>query len=233
MPEYIEKYGEKTDQKILYASDEQSQATILDMLRENDMDAVLAPTMIDQHFIQYVEMYSSGKFKFERVDANVAKHLTADNLSSQILDPKDAKNQSEKIGDIFRQHLSREKVKVRVEPLKTTGIPAMLLFDENIRRMQEMAAMNPGSFRHMPTESEHTLVINLSNPAIKHLLTLAETFHGEEKTKLVVNQIYDLAFLQQGQFTPEMMRSFVERSTKILQDFGGASPNKVILETSL
>jgi hypothetical protein len=51
---------------------------------------------------------------------------------------------------------------------------------------------------------------------------LALGFGKEDEIKLVVNQIYDLAYLQQGELTAEMMQSFVARSAAILGRLGGS-----------
>jgi HSP90 family molecular chaperone len=69
--------------------------------------------------------------------------------------------------------------------------------------------------------NEQTLVINQNCPAIKNLLKLSLSFNRGEEVKLVVNQIYDLAWLQQGEFTAEKMQSFLDRSAAILGRLGG------------
>jgi HSP90 family molecular chaperone len=52
---------------------------------------------------------------------------------------------------------------------------------------------------------------------------MSMSFNREEEVRMVVNQIYDLAYLQQGGFTAEMMQSFIDRSAAILQRLGGGS----------
>lgn len=68
---------------------------------------------------------------------------------------------------------------------------------------------------------EQTLVVNSNHPAMKNLVRLALGFHKEEDAKLVVEQIYDLAWLQQGAFTAEMMQAFVNRSAALVEIAAG------------
>lgn len=98
----------------------------------------------------------------------------------------------------------------------------MLLTDEAMRRMKDMSrtGMLPGFGTDFPTEQ--TLVINESNPAVKNLLKLSAGIGREAEVKLMVNQIYDLAWLQQGDITADRMQMFIDRSTAILGRLGGA-----------
>ena len=71
---------------------------------------------------------------------------------------------------------------------------------------------------------EFTLVVNRNNPAIQNLLKLSSAFNKEAEMKMIVEQVFDLAWLQMGQaakFTPEMLQSFIDRSSSILERLGG------------
>ena len=89
-----------------------------------------------------------------------------------------------------------------------------------MRRMKEMQRHSPFGPSDNPWEAEHTLVINQNSPAVKSLLGIARGFNKEDDVKMVVDHIYDLAWLQQGKFDAEMMKGFMERSSKILEKLG-------------
>lgn len=234
----LEQYAERNKDKgeegtVLYASDPTSQASYLRMLKEHELEAVIADTMIDQHFIPYFEMQTGRKWKFKRVDADLSSHLVASSGPDLVIDPAAKQTATEKLEKLFADHLDQGKVKVRVETLKTDKVPAMLLIDEQARRMKDMskAAGPTGAMFAGLGAPEPTLVVNQASPAIKNLLNLAMTFNREDEVKLVVNQIYDLAWLQQGEFTPEMMQGFLDRSAAILGRLGGsAGSSKIVLE---
>ncbi len=228
----LEKYQERMKDKVedgtvLYCNDANAQAAYLRMLKEHGMEAVIADTMIDLHFVPYYEMHTGRKWKFKRVDSDLVSHLVDDQKSDIILDSKDKQTNSEKIDKIFRDHLDRVKVKIRVEALKSDKLPAVLIFDEQQRRMKEMS--KSGGMSHLLDKfpDDHTIVVNSSSPAIKNLVNLSTAFNREEEVKLMVNQIYDLAWLQQGEFTAEMMQTFIDRSAAILGRLGGASEPRV------
>jgi len=216
---------------VIYASDESSQAALIRMVRDAGLDVMIADAMIDMHLLPYVEMQSGRKYKFLRVDADLSHHLVEANTGAQILDPKDQKSASEKIDEIFRKNLSREKVKIRVESLKSSKIPAMLTVDENMRRFADMSRVMGGG-ADAPWKAglgeEFTLVVNRNNPAIQNLLQLAGAFNREAEMKMIVEQVFDLAWLQMGgqagKFTPEMLQAFIDRSSGILERLGSGGP---------
>lgn len=212
---YQERMNDKTDGKIIYSSDRVAQASYLKMFEEHGLEAVIADTMIDSHFIQYVEMKSSRAFQFARIDADVSKHLLSDDSGQEIVDPTDNKTASQKVEDLFNKYMKREKLKIRVEKLKSERVPAILLLDENARRFKEMSARGGGF--NFPGADEMTLVVNQNNGAVRNLLTLARTFNREEDVDMIVKQIFDLAYLQKGELNAEMMQGFVDRSTMILE----------------
>jgi molecular chaperone HtpG len=179
--------------------------------------------MIDQHFLPYFEMQTGRKWKFQRIDSDVTSHLLEGAKPDLVIDAKDKATVSEKIDKIFRDNLDKEKVKIRVEAFKSDKVPAMLVIDENARRMQEMIRNNGAMAAFAAgVPEERTLVVNQNSPAIKNLVKLSQTFNRQEEVKLVVNQIFDLAWLQQGEFSAEMMQSFIDRSAAILGRLGSS-----------
>lgn len=230
--EYIEKMKDKTEAGVvLYCTDPVSQAAYIRMLKEHEVEAVVADTMIDLHFIPHYEMETGRKYKFKRIDSDLCSHLIDSKPSDLIIDPKDTKTASEKIAQMFRDHLAKEKVKVRIESFKSEKMPAMLLFDEQMQRMKAMSRSGAMADLMGAMPLEHTLVVNQNNPAIKNLLNLAAGFNKDEDIKMVVNQIYDLAWLQQGDFTAEMMESFIERSSALLGRVGAVGGSGVVINS--
>lgn len=214
---YLEVFGEKTDKAILYTSDPVAQSSYVQLLKDAEIEAIVANTMMDQHFLPFLEMQNRGKYKFQRVDADISKHLMSDQAASKIVDPTDNKTNSDKLAEIFNKHLSKPNLKVRVEALKSDRVPAMLLIEENTRRMSEFAKFMPGMSSVGMPPIEQTLVVNESSPAVRNLLTLSRGINKETEVQMIANQIYDLAFLQHGKFSAEAMQSFISRSAKILE----------------
>lgn len=232
LEQYKERNAGKVDEgSVLYATDPNAQAAYLRLLKEHGMEAVIADTMIDRHFIPYFEAESrrnGKKWSFQRVDADVAKHLVDASQPNIVIDSQEKKTQNERLEKLFRDHLSEEKVKIRIETLKSDKLPAMLIADEQQRRFKEMARSG-GAFAEFASAAplDQTLVVNAASPAVKNLLRLSMMFNREEDVKLVVNQIYDLAWLQQGELTASKMESFIDRASAILGRLGGHAETQV------
>ncbi len=213
--EYLDQYKDKTEDQIIYTTDPDTQSALVKMLEQSGIKSVVANTTIDQHFISFLEMKSGRKFKFKRVDADISKLLIGEE-AAQILDPSDQRTNKDKIDEIFRKNLESTGVKIKVEPLKNDDVAGMIVIDENARRMKEMSKFNAFSAFQSFSNNEETLVVNSNHSAVKNILKLAKEFSKENEIKMAVNQIYDLAFLQQGKFTAEKMQAFLSRSAQIL-----------------
>ena len=223
LEQYKEKMqGKVEDGTVIYASDASSQVAYLRLLQDEGMVAVIADTMIDQHFIPYFEMQTGRKWKFKRIDSDISAQLLDSSKSPLVVDANDSSTAAEKLDKIFRDNLDKTGVKIRVESFKSDKVPAMLLVEENTRRMKDMARANGAMAAYTAgLPDDYTLVVNQTSPAIKNLLKLSQTFNRLEEVKLVVNQIHDLAWLQQGDFSAQMMQSFIDRSAAILGRLGG------------
>ena len=174
LDQYKEKMaGKVEDGTVIYASDPKAQVSYLRLLKEEGMEVVIADTMIDQHFIPYFEMQTGRKWKFKRIDSDLSEHLLEGAKPDIVIDAKDKATTTEKIDKVFRDNLDQQQVKIRVESFKSDKVPAMLLIDENARRLKDMARSNGAMAAFavgMP--EERTLVVNQNSPAIKNLLKL-------------------------------------------------------------
>nr|MCR5625442.1 molecular chaperone HtpG [Lachnospiraceae bacterium] len=92
----------------------------------------------------------------------------------------------------------------------------ILTVSEESRRMQDMMKMYSmgGDMAGMGDMfgSSGTLVLNSNNKLVKFVMDTDD----EDKQKLFCEQLYDLAVLQNQQFTPEAMKKFVQRSNEIM-----------------
>lgn len=59
----------KEDKTVYYVSNEAQQSQYINMFREQGQNAVLLPTMMDTHFISFIEMKEQG-VKFKRIDSH-------------------------------------------------------------------------------------------------------------------------------------------------------------------
>ena len=197
-----EKEPEKTT--IFYVTDEVQQSQYINMFKEAGKDAVILKHNIDSPFISHLEQ-KDQTIQFKRIDADVTEELREEGSADE--------DTANKLTELFRKHLNKENLEVKVEKLKNASVAAMMTLSEESRRMQDMMkmynmyGMDPGMFG-----GEETLILNANHPLVQYV---AE--HGDaEHTQVICEQLYDLAMLSHKQLSPEEMTKFVQRSNEIL-----------------
>ncbi|PSN19528.1 molecular chaperone HtpG [filamentous cyanobacterium CCP5] len=224
--EYLERNKDRHENRIFYATDEVAQATYIDLHKSQGLEVLYMDSFIDTHFIPFLEREYSD-VKFSRVDADLDDTLLDKNQESEIVDPATNKTRDDQIKELFDQALNKPKVNVKPKALKgdnpDTTPPAMVLVPEESRRMQEISALIQQ--RQMDFPEEHVLVVNTAHPLIQNLLGLSqstivgaggESSPAGQLANLIANQIYDTALMAQKGFDADGMKTFVERSNKLL-----------------
>lgn len=217
---YLERAKEKHENVVYYANDEAAQATYLKMFKSQGNEVLILDHMIDNHFIQFLEM-KNPDVKFQRVDADLTQNVIEKDKSAEIVEDEEGKSREDKAREIFEKTLNNEHLNVRVESLKDESIPGMILLSEQARRMKEMTRMM-GKEIGDALPDEHTLVVNLTSPVVKNLLGMQDSGRDED-AKLLAEQVYDLALLSHRGFDRDKMEHFLERSNKILEMVGKGS----------
>ncbi|MBP7176224.1 MAG: molecular chaperone HtpG [Thermoclostridium sp.] len=213
LSEYLERNREKHENTVYYVNDKKQQAQYINMFKENNMEAVLLNTMIDNHFINFMEG-QNNEVKFLRIDAEITS-----NLKDEAADEneKESKKQAEKLEKLFKDVLGNKDMKVQVEKLKAESTPAVILLSEQSRRMQEMSRMFGGGDMGSMFPNEETLVINRNNKLVKALIASIKDKEKEEERELLVKQIYDIAMLSHRPLEPEAMTAFVQRTLQLME----------------
>ena len=199
------KEPEKTT--VYYVTDEVQQSQYINMFKEEGQDALILKHNIDSAFISHVEQ-KKETVKFMRIDADINESVKADG-------EENLEEQTKELGEIFKKALGKENLTVKAEKLKNESVSSMMTVTEESRRMQEMMkmynmyGMDPSMFG-----GQETLVLNLNNKLVQYVLANKEG----DLTKLVCEQLYDLAVITHRQLTPEEMTKFVARSNEIMME---------------
>ncbi|MDA3814730.1 MAG: molecular chaperone HtpG [Candidatus Cloacimonetes bacterium] len=124
----------------------------------------------------------------------------------------------EELGEeAFKEILEKAFIEVKTETkhLKSKDIPAMIVFNEFMRRFQEMNMMNQPD-AGMDMLKNHTLIVNPENKIIKKILQLNKK-DEKKKVKFLTKHIHDLALLEQKRFTGKELHAFIENANKVLE----------------
>ena len=200
---------EKKDKTIYYVTDEKQQSQYINMFKAAKMDAVMLTDRIDQPFISQLEAKNEG-IHFARIDADLTDAFKT-KTSKKTQEELNA--QAEKVEKLVQKALKNDKIKVKIEKLKNKKVSSVLTVSEESRRMQDMMKMyGCGMDMSMFGAEGETLVLNANHP----LVTYITEHEDDANTKMICEQLYDLAKLQNAPLSPEAMTKFVARSNDIM-----------------
>lgn len=203
---------EEKIQKVYYVSDAVAQSQYISLFKEHKKEAVYLTERIDQPFITELEAKNSG-LRFQRIDADVQEAMK-DELSSD--EQEKLKAAGEKLEKAFQSLLSKDKLHVKVDRLLSETPASLLSISEESRRMQDMMKMYAMSGMPMGAlPLEETLILNERHPLVQYLLKHEESTETDSG-KLIEEQLYDLARIQNAPLEGEAMKNFIARSEKIL-----------------
>ena len=209
-----EKQEEKV-QRVYYVSDALAQSQYIRIFKEHKKEAVYLTERIDSAFITELEAKNEG-LRFQRIDADFQEAMQ-EKLSEE--EQKNLQSLSEKLEKSFQKNLAKDKLKIKLERLLSNTPAALLSISEESRRMQEMMKMYAISGMPMgELPLEESLVLNEKHPLVDYLLK-HEALLETEEGKLLEEQIYDLARIQNASLNGEEMKQFVDRSEKLLLQF--------------
>lgn len=186
---------------VYYASDEAQQAQYIRMFKDAGLDAIVCDTYIDPHFISFVEYKDAANCRFVRIDADLDGALKGEEAEG-----------GKEIEEIFKKHLDDKKINIKSTTLKNSSVPAVVNVEEFMRRMSEMNGFY--GISEADSMQNASLVLNLSNPVVKGIASLSE-----EKQKFACEQVYYLAMLSYKKLAPEELSDFVEKSSKVLEEY--------------
>ena len=194
------KEEEVVDHTIYYVTDPQQQSQYIRMFRDNKMQAFILEHTIDQPFIA-------------RIDADIQEALKSRTGKKAA---ETLKEESEKLGKMIRKAVKNDKLSVKLENLRDKKTASMLTVDEQSRRMADMMKMYAASGMPMGLDSfakeGQTLILNAKHPLVKYVME-----HEEDKnTKMICQQLYDLAQIQNAPLSAEDMAGFIVRSNEIM-----------------
>ena len=200
----------------LYASDKTAQYSYISGAEEKGYNVLLMNGQLDQHVIGLLES-KLEKTRFVRVDSD-----TPERLISREEDKKSDLSplQAEMLTTIFRTQLPEVKdvnFIVEYSALSEKDAPAVITQNEMMRRMKDMAAMQPGMNFYGQMPDMYSLVVNTEQPAVKRILEEAEKKVGDEVKPLFEAQ-------KQDEKDETKVKEAREKEESIIKDFAAGEP---------
>lgn len=149
----------------LYATDPIGQYTYIKAAKDKGYSVLLMDGQLDNHFIGLLEQ-KLEKTRFVRVDSDVIDNLIVkDNKKEADLTPV----QRAILTTAFRSQtpeVDKANFLVTFEAIGEHALPVVITQNEFMRRMKDMAAMQPGMNFYGDLPDSYNIVVNTENPLI-------------------------------------------------------------------
>ncbi|WP_455519657.1 molecular chaperone HtpG [Porphyromonas sp.] len=166
--------GEQTDKEgqliWLYTNDRNSQYTAIERAKAKGYSVLLLDGPLDVHAVSQLEQ-KLEKTRFVRVDSDSIDKLIAKE-EQRTIQLSDIEQKALK--SLFEGRLPREEKRnysVSLEALGTDADAVLITQGEFMRRMQEMARLQPGMNFYGEMPEGYNVVLNTEHPLIECLLT--------------------------------------------------------------
>ncbi|MBD5337122.1 MAG: molecular chaperone HtpG [Bacteroides sp.] len=162
--------AEQTDKSgtviYLYTTDREAQFSYIKAAEDKGYNVLLMDGQLDGHIVSLLESKLENT-RFVRVDADIPEKLIQkEDTSKTDLSPL----QTEILTGLFSSQIpevEKAQFTVGLEKLSATSAPATITQNEFMRRMKDMAAMQPGAGFYGELPDSYILVVNTEEPAVR------------------------------------------------------------------
>jgi len=180
-PEQTDKSG---DMVFLYATDPTAQYAYIKSATDRGYDVLLMDGQLDSHFISMLEQ-KIEKSRFVRVDSDVIDNLIpkSDRKSADLTDIRRGI-----LTTLFSSRIPKvdnASFVVGFEPMGASDAPVLITQNEYMRRMKEMAALQPGMNFYGAMPDSYSLVVNTANPVVGKIADAADSALSEKVAPLM------------------------------------------------
>lgn len=165
----------------LYTTDPTSQFTYVKAAQDKGYNVLVMDGQLDSHIVGFLEQ-KLEKTRFVRVDSDIPERLIVKE------DSKDAgltAEQTDIMSTLFKSQIPAiEKANfiVTFAALSAEDAPATITQNEFMRRMKDMAAMQPGASFYGELPDSYELIVNTNQPSVKKIVEAASNaLSGEVK----------------------------------------------------
>lgn len=194
----------------LYANDKDEQYSYIEAAQAKGYNVLIMDGPLDSALLNMFE----GKFEkstFSRVDADVVDNLIKKEDNESQVNEDDKKTLTEAFKEKMPT-LDKVNFSFDVKPLGENSTPIIITQSEYMRRMKDMARIQPGMAFYGDMPDTMNVVLNSDHKLIKSILADAKS-EGSDK---VAHQLIDLALLQNGMLKGEALNNFVKRSIDLI-----------------
>lgn len=163
----------------LYANNADEQYTYIAAAKDKGYNVLLMDGQLDVPMINKLEQ-KLNKSRFTRVDSDVIDRLIVKDEQKGDKLPQD---KQEILSTVFNGQLpklNKTEFHVEVEPLGETAAPVIITQSEYMRRMKDMASIQPGMSFYGEMPDMYSMVLNSDHKLVKQVLEDAESACAEK-----------------------------------------------------
>ncbi len=158
---------------FLYATDVTAQYNYIKSATEKGYDVLVMDGQLDSHFVGLLEQ-KIEKSRFVRVDSDVIGNLIQKS-DKKTVDLSAV--QRDVLTSLFNSQLPKvdnSQFFVNFEAMGENDAPIVITQNEYMRRMKEMAALQPGMNFYGEMPDSYSLIVNTENPIVKKISVEAD-----------------------------------------------------------
>jgi molecular chaperone HtpG len=193
----------------LYTNNKEEQYAFIAAAREKAYDVLVMDGQLDNHCMNTLEMKLEHT-RFVRVDADVIDNLIKKGENKEVTLSEEERTALVELFKSALPPMEKTDFIVGFEHLGDTGNPITITQNEWMRRMKEMADMQPGMNFYGDMPISYSMTVNLDAPAIKKIEA------DRENTGDALHQLVDLALLSNGLLKGEALSKFIKRSVELV-----------------
>ncbi|GAB5411136.1 MAG: molecular chaperone HtpG [Chlamydiales bacterium] len=192
---------DKSLEKIYYTTDPHAQA--LELYKEKKVTVLVSETPLNTPFIQMLES-KHAPLKFHRVDGT---------LDEAILDNSLENSDAGAIAEFFKAQIGSENLEVEAKSLSSSELPAMLIIDENMRRLRDAMALSQKEMGGFPEKQR--FILNTNSSLISRIFEKSK--EEPELAKELAEHLLEMTRLSQKELQPGDLPMLIARNTKLLE----------------
>ncbi|MCC8142853.1 MAG: molecular chaperone HtpG [Tannerellaceae bacterium] len=158
----------------LYTTNKEEQYSYIQAAKDKGYSVLLMDGQLDIHAVGQLEQ-KFEKTQFVRVDSDTVDKLISKDTNSQVTLNEEEKNALQEMFKSQLPSINKTEFYVTFEALGANANPVMLTQSEYMRRMREMAAMQPGMSFYGELPDSYNLVLNTNHELVKKVLADEES----------------------------------------------------------
>ena len=169
--------GTQTDKNgelvYLYATDKNAQYTYIKAATDKGYNVLFMNGQLDSHFVGLLER-KIDKCRITRVDSDVIDNLIPTKEKQQADLPAETRDMATTLFRSQIPEVEKSEFYISFEAMNPEGQPIVITQAEYMRRMKEMAALQPGLSFYSEMPDSYNLTLNTEHPLVKAIIEQAQ-----------------------------------------------------------